>query len=402
MLKNKRANLNLSEPKDILKSVIDYILNNIQKLHITAPIIFIILFSIIHNILLAFLYAILLIILDIAWTGTRYAIKYTYINKSKVLDITIKKLEKEIKEKEIEKEKIDKILDSINPNFKKFLKILEEKGILSVGELEKELIKHSEKVIFIIESGEGTSKILGSENEIYFSRFMEEEFKKRIGDKVEIYRIILPGISSFIVFCNDEKEICPDIDRLYNDIYSGYSKYIDVKFNEDLNKLENKEKRKELEEWYKEFKKDLEDRSRPLILITMPYKISLLSLFKILLSYYSKNKGSEKIEESIENKIPNILEQKINNILSRQINKFGIKFSYLFEAVDFGEEILKQFGELENSIVEELKKLYGIENNSYFYELLHRKDFIERFEELLEKSYNNFYNKIKNDGRMRT
>lgn len=134
----------------------------------------------------------------------------------------------------------------------------------------------------------------------------------------------------------------------------------------------------------------------------MPYKISLLSLFKILLSYYSKNKGSEKIEESIENKIPNILEQKINNILSRQINKFGIKFSYLFEAVDFGEEILKQFGELENSIVEELKKLYGIENNSYFYELLHRKDFIERFEELLEKSYNNFYNKIKNDGRMRT
>jgi len=98
-----------------------------------------------------------------------------------------------------------------------------------------------------MESGEGTSKILGSENEIYFSRFMEEEFKKEIGNKVEVYRIDIPGISSFIIFCNDKEEKCFDIDKLYDYIYENYKKYVDIKVKEDLNRFEkskNNEKRK--------------------------------------------------------------------------------------------------------------------------------------------------------------
>ena len=345
-------------------------------------------------------------------------ILYTYFEskiKNKEIDSTMGKIGKETKEMEHKGRELEWSDITSNPYLEKFFKRLEEKGILSVGELEKEVTEQSEKVIFIIESGEGTSKFFRSvfkwkkkkeiseksedgeeRSEIYFSEFMKKEFKKKIGDKIEIYRIPIPGISSFIVFCNENEQKCSDINNLYDIIYKGYSDYIDVEVRKDLNELKNKEKQKEYEElnkWYEEYKKALNDRSRPLILITMPYRISLFTLLKII-SYYYKNKDHD---------IPKTIEQKINQILDQKIKlkNSGIRFLYLFEAVfDKDEEILKRFEELESSIVEKLKSKYKItKDNDYFYQLLHKKNFIEKFEESLKEINEDFYNEIKNDSR---
>jgi len=346
-------------------------------------------------------------------------ILYTYFEskiKNKEIDSTIGKIGKEAKEMEHKGRELEWSDITSNPYLEKFFKRLEEKGILSVGELEKEVTEQSEKVIFIIESGEGTSKFFKSvfkwkkkkeiseksedgeeRSEIYFSEFMKKEFKKKIGDKIEIYRIPIPGISSFIVFCNENEQKCSDINNLYDIIYKGYSDYIDVEVRKDLNELKNEGKQKEYEElnkWYEEYKKALNDRSRPLILITIPYRISLFTLLRII-SYYYKNKDHD---------IPKTIEQKINQILDQKIKlkNSGIRFLYLFEAVGFDEdeEILKRFEELESRIIEKLKSKYKItEDNYYFYQLLHKKNFIKKFEESLKEIDEDFYNKIKIDSR---
>jgi hypothetical protein len=374
----------------------------IKELKINHIIIVVILTSFIfliwrgYNILTSFIYAISLSLVSVFLTILVEWIYNTKI-KNKEIDSTIGKIGKETKEMEHKGRELEWSDITSNHYLKKFFKILEEKEILSLRELEKEVIERSEKVIFIIESGEGTSKILGSENEIYFSRFMEEEFKKEIRNKVEIYRIGIPGISSFIIFCNDKEEKCFDIDKLYDDIYEKYKKYVDIRVKEDLNrfeKLKDNEKKEKLEKWYEEYKKALNDRSRPLILITMPYRISLFTLLKII-SYYSKNK---------DHNIPKTIEQKINQILDQKIKlkNSGIRFLYLFKAVGFveGEEIFKRFEELESRIVEKLKSKYKItEDNDYFYQLLHKKNFIEKFEESLKEINEDFYNEIKNDSR---
>jgi len=366
-----------------------------------------------YTILTSFIYAISLSLVSVFLTILVEWIYHTKI-KNKEIDLTIGKIEKEPREIE-HKEKIELKWSDItsNPYLEKFFKRLEEKGILSLKELEKEVIEQSEKVIFIIESGEGTSKFFRSvfkwkkkkeisgksedgeeRSEIYFSEFMKKEFKKKIGDKIEIYRIPIPGISSFIVFCNENEQKCSDINNLYDIIYKGYSDYIDVEVRKDLNELKNEGKLKEYEElnrWYEEYKKALNDRSRPLIIITMPYRISLFTLLKII-SYYYKNK---------DHNIPKTIEQKINQILDQKIKlkNSGIRFLYLFEAVGFDgdEEILEQFEKLESSIVEKLKRYYGIKNKNYFSELLKKKDFVEKFEEMLKEEDKDFYNKINND-----
>ena len=381
------------------------------------PIIIIVIFTFItfifliwmgYNIFTSFIYTILLSLVSVCLTiCLTILMEWIYNTKieKKTINLAIKEKEKELKEMEHKGKEMELKWQDITNNhyLKEFFKILEERGILSLRELEKEVIEQSEKVIFIIESGEGTSKIFRlvfkskdkkERGEIYFSKFMEEDFKKKVGNKVEIYRIPIPGISSFMVFCN-ENEVCSDINNLYNIIYKGYSDYIDVKVKEDLNKLKNDGKQKEYEvlnKWYEEYKKALNDRSRPLILITMPYRISLFTLLKII-SYYSKNK---------DHNIPKTIEQKINQILDQKIKlrNSEIRFLYLFKAVGFDDETLAQFEELESRIVEKLKNKYKItKDNDYFYQLLHKENFIESFEESLKEVDEDFYNKIKNDSR---
>jgi len=309
-------------------------------------------------------------------------------------------------ETEYEKEKVKELIIKIyNEDLEKFFEVLEKRGVLKTGEIEEELIKNKKNIIFIIESGEGSPR----GKEIYFSGFMKKDFRKIIGDKAEIYPIPIPGTSSFIIFYND---IDIDIDRLYDKLYTGYSKYIDVEVQKDLAEQKNEEKRKALEDWYKKSKKYIEHRQMPLILITMPYKTSLYSLFTILEKKYSDDKNNIKFSKKKDDKkkkkinkkwesIIRIMEDKISNILKQEIELKSIKlrFVYLFEAVGFKNRILKRFEELESHIVEELKKDYGVENNNYFSELLRKKDFIRKFEESLKKIDENFYNKIRNDGR---
>ncbi|MFZ8800685.1 MAG: hypothetical protein ACO2ON_00690 [Candidatus Nanopusillus sp.] len=330
-----------------------------------------------------------------------------YKEKNKGIELGIKKLKEEI---EYEREKIKELIIKIyNEDLEKFFEVLEKRGVLKIGEIVEELIKNKKNIIFIIESGECSPR----GNEIYFSRFMKEEFRKIVGDKAEIYPIPIPGTSSFIIFYNDI-----DIDELYDKLYTGYSKYIDVKVQKDLAKLKNEEKRKELEDWYKKSKEYIENRQMPLILITMPYKASLYSLFTALEKKYFDDENNMKCSKKKDDKkkkrinkklksIIRIMEDKISDILKQEIElkSAKIRFVYLFEAVGFSEEVIKQFEKLENNIVEKLRKDYEIRDKDfskkYFSELLKKENFINKFEESMEKIDKDFYNKIKNDVRYR-
>jgi hypothetical protein len=363
MIKNKQqTNLNFYELKDILN-------------HATAPIIFIILFSIVHDILLALFYTILLIFVDIGWTWIKYEIMYSYINK-------IKKLELDKENKKIFRE----IIKNHNPYFEKFLEILDKNKILRVDELERQLIRDLEKIIFIVESGESSPK-----GKTYFSEFMEERFKEIVGSRVEIYKINIPGTSSFLISYDDKKEKGFDIDNLRSKIYKEYIDYIKFRVQKEIKESNNEEEKEKLKNWYEDFKKQVEKGLKPLILILMPYKLSIDDLIKKVV--VDKDRG--KLEELIENKYYEITKLEI------ELNNTGIKFLYLFQAVGFDEdkEIFNRFKELESSIVEKLKRYYGIKNENYFSELLKKKDFVEKFEEMLKEEDNDFYNKIKNDVR---
>jgi hypothetical protein len=313
-------------------------------------------------------------------------------------------------ETEYEKEKVKELIIKIyNEDLEKFFEVLEKRGVLKTGEIEEELIKNKKNIIFIIESGEGSPR----GKEIYFSGFMKKDFRKIIGDKAEIYPIPIPGTSSFIIFYNDI-----DIDKLYDKLYTGYSKYIDVEVQKDLAEQKNEEKRKALEDWYKKSKKYIEHRQMPLILMTMPYKTSLYFLFTTLEKKYSDDENNIKFSKKKDDKkkkkinkkwesIIRIMEDKISNILKQEIElkSTKIRFVYLFEAVGFSEEIKQQFEKLENNIVEELRKNYEIGDKDfskkYFSELLKKENFIKKFEESMEKIDKNFYNKIKKDVRYR-
>jgi hypothetical protein len=324
-----------------------------------------------------------------------------YKEKNRGIELGIKKFKEKTK---YEKEKIKELIIKIyNEDLEKFFEVLEKRGVLKTGEIEEELIKNKKNIIFIIESGEGSPR----GKEIYFSGFMKKDFRKIIGDKAEIYPIPIPGTSSFIIFYNDI-----DIDKLYDKLYTGYLKYIDVEVQKDLAEQKNEEKRKALEDWYKKSRKYIEHRQMPLILMTMPYKTSLYSLFTILEKKYSDDENNIKFSKKKDDKkkkkinkkwesIIRIMEDKISNILKQEIElkSTRLRFVYLFEAVGFKDGILKRFEELESYIVEELKKDYGVENNNYFSELLRKKNFIRKFEESLKKIDEDFYNKIRNDGR---
>jgi hypothetical protein len=300
----------------------------------------------------------------------------------KIIEIyKIKKLEIEKYEKLVDME----IIKNHNPYFEKFLEILDKNKILRVDELERQLIQDLEKIIFIVESGESSPK-----GKTYFSEFMEERFKEIVGSPVEIYKINITGTSSFLIFYDDKKKSF-DIDNLRSKIYKEYIDYIEFRVQKEIKESDNEEEKEKLKNWYEDFKKQVEKGLKPLILILMPYKLSIDDLIKKVVV----GKDREKLEELIENKYYEITKREI------ELNNTGIKFLYLFQAVGFDEdeEISKRFNKLESHIVEKLKRYYGIKNENYFSELLKKKDFVEKFEEILKKEDKDFYNKIKKDVR---
>jgi len=359
------------------KSYILYI-NMLYIISIVLIIISIFLIWKFFNAVLARIAAIIILLLNI----TMEIFEIIKINEEirKIREIyKIKKLEVD----EEDKKRFIEMIKTRNPYFEKFLEILDNNKILRVDELERQLIEDLEKIIFIVESGESSPK-----GKTYFSEFMEEKFKEIVGSQVEIYKINITGTSSFLIFYDDKKEKSFDIDKLYSKIYKEYIDYIDFRVQKDLKESDNEEEKENLKKWYEGFKKQVEEGLKPLILILIPYKLSIGDLLKKVVD---KDRG--KLEELIENKFYEITKREI------EINNTGIKFLYLFKAVEFDLETIKRFEELETRIVEKLKRYYGIKNKNYFSESLKKKDFVEKFEEMLKKEDKDFYNKIKNDVR---
>jgi len=351
-----------------------YILNMLYLISIVLIIISIFLIWKVYKDILTRILTIIVLILQI--------ILYKEKNKGKELDII--KLKWKIEYENIKR--YIEIIKNHNPYFEKFLEILDKNKILRVDELERQLIQDLEKIIFIVESGESSPK-----GKTYFSEFMEEKFKEIVGSRVEIYKINIPGISSFLIFYDDKKEKGFDIDNLRSKIYKEYIDYIEFRVQKEIKESNNEEEKEKLKNWYEDFKKQVEKGLKPLILILMPYKLSIDDLIKKVVV----DKDREKLEELIENKYYEITKREI------ELNNTGIKFLYLFQAVGFDEdeEISKRFKELESHIVEKLKRYYGIKNKNYFSELLKKKDFVEKLEEILKKEDKDFYNKIKKDVR---
>jgi hypothetical protein len=217
---------------------------------------------------------------------------------------------------------------------------------------------------------------------------MEERFKEIVGSPVEIYKINITGTSSFLIFYDDKKEKGFDIDNLRSKIYKGYIDYIEFRVQKEIKESDNEEEMEKLKNWYEDFKKQVEKGLKPLILILIPYKLSIDDLIKKVVV----DKDREKLEELIENKYYEITKREI------ELNNTGIKFLYLFQAVGFDEdeEISKRFKELESHIVEKLKRYYGIKNKNYFSEMLKKEDFVKKFKEMLKEDMD-FYKKIKKD-----
>lgn len=348
-----------------------YILNMLYPISIVLIIISIFLIWKVYKDILTRILTIIVLILQI--------ILYKEKNKGKELDII--KLKRKMEYENIKN--IRKIIKNHNPYFEKFLEILDDNKILRVDELERQLIQDLEKIIFIVESGESNPK-----GKTYFSEFMEERFKEIVGSTVEIYKINITGTSSFLIFYDDKKEKGFDIDNLRSKIYKEYINYIEFRVQKEIKESDNEEEKEKLKNWYEDFKKQVEKGLKPLILVLMPYKLSIDDLIKKVV--VDKDRG--KLEELIENKYYEITKREI------ELNNTGIKFLYLFQAVGFkeDEEISKRFEELENHIVEKLKIYYGIKNKNYFSEMLKKEDFVEKFKEMLKEDMD-FYKKIKKD-----
>ena len=348
-----------------------YILNMLYLISIVLIIISIFLIWKVYKDILTRILTIIVLILQI--------ILYKEKNKGKELDIIKLKRKIEYENKKILRE----IIKNHNPYFEKFLEILDKNKILRVDELERQLIQDLEKIIFIVESGESSPK-----GKTYFSEFMEERFKEIVGSPVEIYKINITGTSSFLIFYDDKKEKGFDIDNLRSKIYKGYIDYIEFRVQKEIKESDNEEEMEKLKNWYEDFKKQVEKGLKPLILILIPYKLSIDNLIKKVVV----DKDREKLEELIENKYYEITKREI------ELNNTGIKFLYLFEAVGFDEdeEIFNRFKELESRIVEKLKRYYEIKNKNYFSELLKKENFVEKFKEMLKEDMD-FYKKIKKD-----
>lgn len=346
-----------------------YILNMLYLISIVLIIISIFLIWKVYKDILTRILTIIILILQI--------ILYKEKNKGKELDIIKLKRKIEYENKKILRE----IIKNHNPYFEKFLEILDKNKILRVDELERQLIQDLEKIIFIVESGESSPK-----GKTYFSEFMEEKFKEIVGSRVEIYKINITGTSSFLIFYDDKKEKGFDIDNLRSKIYKGYIDYIEFRVQKEIKESDNEEEMEKLKNWYEDFKKQVEKGLKPLILILIPYKLSIDNLIKKVVV----DKDREKLEELIENKYYEITKREI------ELNNTGIKFLYLFEAVGFDEEIFNRFKELESLIVEKLKRYYEIKNKNYFSELLKKENFVEKFKEMLKEDMD-FYKKIKKD-----
>lgn len=137
--------------------------------------------------------------------------------------------------------------------------------------------------------------------------------------------------------------------------------------------------KKTLEDWYKSFRK-----SSNLVLVTRPYGFSIDYAVKLFSDKMSKDELDR-------------LTKKMLDVMQQKIVIQNIRFSYLFEAVGFGEKLVREFEKLEDELVEKLAEKFELDltEKDYFCRLLSQENFLEAFMKSTRKMNPFFITRIK-------
>ena len=296
------------------------------------------------------------------------------IRKETVIKISSLESETELEDKKYNPLKEEGLVESIkkmNPDLSRFLIVLEKKGFKIIEELENELKKIEKKVYFVIESSENTNKVIKklTNGKTFFTRFMQE-----LSGEYEVIRINKMYGNNFLIIA-DNNFVGEDLD-LINRYYSLLKKDVKKILNDGRVSDKNKE---DLKNWYTNLIKN----NKPIILITRPYLFSLSSMINMLSDKLSRN-DKEKLFSMV------------NNVIKKEVRIYSIDLSYLLDAVDFEDDLIERFQQIENDLKEKIAEKLNIKNNKLFFSSsLNNKRFISCFETSLQEVDREFEGKLK-------
>lgn len=174
-------------------------------------------------------------------------------------------------------------------------------------------------------------------------------------------------------------------DKVFLEICDGRSyEFILVKENNEPKVYQNM--RKTLKDWYEAFL-----NSSNLVLVTRPYGFSIDYAVKL----FSEKMSKDELDR---------LTRKMMGVMQQRIVIQNIRFSYLFEAVGFGDELVREFDELEDKVVEKLAGKFGLTltEEDYFCRLLSQENFFEELMQSTRKMSRSFISSIKKSKRKYT
>ena len=352
---------------------------------ISGTLVFSIVYKATSSVSQALTYAIILILV---FTAADYI--HSKLHKEEVqfdLEAELEKLSKEIEQlkeqnkllsEEKEKLKIQydmvalEFLGDYNSDLPRFFKVLEEKGFLSLEELERKLVSLKKTFYFIFEWGEKPP--YPKVRRTFFSQYVDE--LKKQGYKVFRLNTKRMNLKMVVFMFVPDESVKGNVAEF---ILSGYWKYLErniKKFQDDP----------ELMKWFFELKQ----RGGPIVLITHPYTRSTLKMLNSIGKWMNYNDRQE-------------LEEELVSALNQEIKTYEIKLSYLLETVEFDSEIIQKFESLEDSIVRRLMDHFGILKGTkgYFYELLNKEDFLNAFILAIQELDPQFYEQLRGDARFK-
>ncbi len=260
-----------------------------------------------------------------------------------------KELQQEMTKTE-SKEITKKLIDKHNPLISKFLEILDEKGIHLIEDIEKKLISKG-NAYYVLESGEKTPAKVKKEikNTSIFADYvlsLKEE---------NAFRVKVPGLSAFIIFKDGALD--------YNSFVEKYYQYLEETKQKILPTISDTEVR-----W---FRKTIKNK-HPIIIVAQPYLLSLLLVL-----------------DMIEDRISKEQKEKISKLLvsmsKKQIRVYNIKISFMWDSITISETTKQELKKKEKEIEDKLKEQYNITKGNYFIDMLNKKDFAERMQQILIK-----------------
>jgi len=280
----------------------------------------------------------------------------------------LKETEKEVLETKKEVEYLE-LFKSINPDLPRFFKVLERHGVMLRKDLEYRLMQTKRAVYFVFEWGEGPPypKIPRT----FFSQYVDE--LKKQGYKIfRINRRLLKATMVIFMFIPDER-----VKNVEDFLYKGYWEYL----NRQIEKYKDDP---EVLQWFIKLK----NKGGPIILITHPFALSTLRIVNLI--------GKWLVPEAREE-----LKNELSQVLKEEIRAFEIKLSYLLEAVEFNERIINSFEKIETEVVNLLMTTYNLDpdNDTLFYELLTKEDFLNAFLQSIQKIDSELYMDFITDGR---